>query len=361
MTLLWAIAAAFLALQLAVLASNALVFRRLRPTPAVPAAQRAAVSLLVPARDEAATLPATLPLLLRQGAGQVIVLDDGSTDGTGEVLARFATSPGLEIVRGAPLPPGWVGKNWACSQLARAARGSILVFTDADVSWGDGALDAVLSAMRDSGAGLVTVWPRQRTLSIVERVVVPQLDLLLLGALPEALVDRSTPAALSAASGQLMAWTREAYAAAGGHAAVRAEVLEDVLLARRAKRAGVRSARRLGGTLLSARMYDGAGAVLEGFAKNVLAAVSGSRVALVVAVAVNLLAHTAPWILGWWDARWWWIAAGSLALAAGAGAKAGRGVRDAPLQPLAPLALAVIAGTALARRGGYRWKRRSYP
>ncbi len=361
MTLAWSLALAFLLPQLAVLAVNAFTFPRLRPG-SVDSGLRARTSLLVPARDEARNLPETVPALLAQGAGEVLVLDDGSSDATPALLADLARRHrGLRVVSGKPLPAGWVGKSWACQQLAAEARGDVLVFTDADVRWRRGALDAVLSGMERSGADLLTAWPRQRTVTLWERITVPQLDTLLLGALPWPAATRSRRASLAAANGQLMAWRRAAYAAVGGHGAVRAEVLEDMALARRARRAGLGLFMALGGPLLETRMYRGGREVRAGFGKNLLAAVGGRRAALAALVAANLLAHTLCWPLALADRRWLWVGALSLALRAGAELKARRAPLDSVLQPFAPLALAAIAWRALAWRGGYVWKARRYP
>ncbi|MEJ2292564.1 MAG: glycosyltransferase family 2 protein [Deinococcales bacterium] len=360
-TAAWWVALVFLGAQVVVLAVNALTFPRLTPAAGDPAARRR-VSLLVPARDEGANLPRTLPGLLQQGAGEVVVLDDGSSDDTPRVLAAFARRhPELRVLSGRPLPAGWLGKSWACQQLAEAARGEVLVFTDADVSWRPGALDAVLAVLSRSGADLVTAWPRQRAVTLGERLSVPQLDTLLLGALPWPLVGASRHPALSAANGQLMAWRRAAYDAVGGHRTVRGEVLEDVALARAAKAGGLRLALRLGAPLLETRMYRSWREAVEGFGKNVLAATGGRRGALLAVVALNVLAHTLCWPLALLEPRWLAVAGLSLTLRLGVELKAGRAPVDAALQPLAPLALGWIAGRALSQRGGVTWKARRYP
>jgi hypothetical protein len=360
--------AVFLVGQGAVLVLNLLAFpvvgARARPGSAArtrPAA-RPRVSLLVPARDEAATLPHTLPTWLVQGADEVLVLDDGSRDATPRLVADAAAgAPALRLLRGAPLPPGWSGKNWACHQLADAADGDVLVFTDADVAWAPGALERVVAELAATDAGLLTVWPRQRCASLGERLLVPLVDLLLLANLPHPLVRALPFASLAAANGQVMAWRRDAYARVGGHAALPAEVLEDVRLAQRAKRLGVRLTLRLGGPWVATRMYRGWSDVVAGFGKNVLAAAGGAPAALVAIWALNLAAYTAPWLVAWVDPRWWVLAVAGVALRALANAKSGRPVAEALLQPAGPVALTAVVARALARRGGYAWKGRTYP
>jgi hypothetical protein len=355
------VAAVFLALQGAVLLLNLFAFPVLGAGRAGRGVDRGRrrprVSLLVPVRDEAAVLPETLPTWLAQGADELWVLDDGSTDATPQLLA----AAGVRVLGGRPLPPGWTGKNWACQQLGRAATGDVLVFTDADVAWRPGALDLVVDELVGTEAGLLSAWPRQRCETLGERMVVPLVDLLLLANLPHPLVRALPFASLAGANGQLMAWRREAYERVGGHAALAGEVLEDVRMAQRAKRLGVALTLRLGGPWVETRMYRSWAEVVAGFGKNVLAAAGGSRPAMAAVWLVNLLAYTAPWLLLWGQPRWWALAGAGLALRALANLKSGRPVGEAVLQPLAPLATAPILARALGRRGGYAWKGRTYP
>jgi len=357
--LAFVVAAGFLAVQGVVALVNAGTFPRLTPVADRPKA-RPRVSLLVPVRDEIATLPETLTALLAQGADEVLVLDDRSRDGSRALLdAAAATSPALRVLDGAELPPGWTGKNWACHQLAQAATGEVWIFTDADVHWREGALDALLARWRVGEHAFASVWPRQRAIGWLERIAVPQVDMILIGGLPWPLVPRLPFPSLAAGNGQLMAWTPAAYRAAGGHAAVRDVVLEDVRMAQRAKAAGVTPFLALGGELVETRMYRSAGEVLDGFAKNVLPA-AGSWPALIVLVALNALAYLAAWPLALVEARWLLVALSGVALRGGIAAVVGRSPAEALLQPAAPLALIAIVVRVAARRGGYVWRGRRY-
>lgn len=356
---LFALAALFLGVQLVVAGVNALSFPVLRRAE-VSARERRAVSLLVPARDEEDTLPRTLPALLAQGAGEVIVLDDGSVDATAHLLAAAGRAhPALRVLRGEPLPYGWTGKNWACWQLAAAAQGDLLLFTDADVEWREGTLDAVLALRQREGADLVSVWPRQRVGSLLERVAVPLIDMVLLAGLPYPAVRRLGPAALAAANGQLMLWTRGGYRRVGGHAAVRGEVLEDVRLGQRAKGAGLRLALALGGERVATRMYRSAGALVEGLSKHLLVA-AGSRAALLALLLLNTLAYTLAWPLALLEPRWLAIALAGLGLRALVAVKTGRPALEALLQPLCVWPLWWIGLRALRRGRRVVWKGRTY-
>jgi hypothetical protein len=353
---LWWLVTLFLSVQLAVLLINTATFPVL--TPATPVRRRR-VSLLVPARNEAATLPETLPGLLAQGAAEVIVLDDDSTDATLEVLQGFAAQHAqLKVLRGAPLPAGWGGKNWACCQLAEAASGELLVFTDADVFWEGGALDALLAFAERHDAVYASVWPRQRTETPFERLTVPLVDLILLGYLPYPAVQGTSSAAFSAGNGQCMLWTRSAYQQVGGHRAFKGEVLEDVRMGQRAKGRGLKVALALGGELLSTRMYRSAEEAIAGFSKNIVAA-HGGRPQLVASLLLNTLAYTLSWPLALWHPLWLVPAALGAFQRALTCFKTHRSPLEAFLQPLMALPLWQVGWRALVRRT-YTWKGRTY-
>jgi glycosyltransferase involved in cell wall biosynthesis len=335
-----------LALRLLVALLNALVFPVLRP------GRKAAgpsVSLLVPARDEAANLPQALPGLLRQGALEVVVLDDESQDGTPELVEALALRhPGLRLLRGAPLPPGWVGKNWACHQLAQAARGEVLVFTDADVRWEEGALAALLGRYQ---GGLLSAMPRQRAGGVLEAALVSFVIDGLLSFLPHPLLR--LPFSWAAASnGQVLLLRREDYLALGGHASVKGSLLEDVALARRAKARGMRLELVLGGPLLSVRMYRGYLEAVEGFGKNFLP-LHGSRIVLLASAFYHLATYTLPWLLGQPLLGLVGVLERLLVQA-----KAGGPLAYALLTPLAPVLLLPVYWRALW--GPRRWKGRVY-
>ena len=317
------------------------------------------ISILVPARNEAENLRAHLPGILRQPALEVLILDDGSDDGTADVVHALAGSdPRVRLLTGAPLPVGWTGKNWACHQLAEAARGDVLLFTDADVGWHDGALVALTQEMGRQRADAFSVFPRQRTGTLGERVLVPLIDDVLLSFLPYPLLQVPVPAA-AAANGQAIAFTRDAYAALGGHAAIKDEIVEDVRFARQTRRAGLRLGLALGGGLVTARMYHGYRDAVRGFAKSLLAAHGGSRWLLGLGAAWHLLVYTVPLPLVTQDPRWWVPLALGMAGRLLVNAKTGRSAyAEAVLTPVTPLfALPVYARSM---RRAVVWKGRAY-
>jgi hypothetical protein len=318
----------------------------------------ASVSVLVPVRNEAAGLPASIPALLRQGAGELILLDDESEDGSGALAkSLMAADPRARVVSGRPAPPGWVGKSWACHQLAAQASGALLMFCDADVMVADGAAAAVLAEMRRQDADVFSVFPRQVTAALGEHLITPLIDDVLLCFLPFGLLSAPVPAAATA-NGALLAFTRPAYDALGGFAAVRGDVTEDVALARRTRRAGLKLGLALGGGLVSTRMYVGYREACAGMARGLLPVTGGSRSRLILGAAWHLLAYTLPWVMA--ARRRAWLLPLSLGLAERVlvEIKTGRrAVWQAALTPLAPLAAAPVVAQALRRT--QRWKGRA--
>jgi glycosyltransferase involved in cell wall biosynthesis len=353
---LGALVAGYHLIKTAGLVNNMLAFPALRPT-GRPAGAGTRISVLLPARDEAHRLPDTLPGLLAQPATEILVLDDGSTDGTAEVVAAHA-DPRLRLLAGAPLPAGWIGKNWACHQLAQAAAGDILVFVDADVTLRPGALAAVEAQLRRQRADVLSVFPRQHTGTVGERLLVPLIDETLLAFLPHQLLDQPVPAA-AVANGQLLAFRREAYDVIGGHESVAGDIVEDIALGRRTRRLGLKLGLALGGDLVGVRMYDSYRSTVRGVGKSMRAAHADSDLLLAAGAAGHLIAYTLPW-LKLRDGRSWQLAAAlGLAQRALVNAKTGRGsYAEVALVPVT--AIAAVPAYLLAVRRHATWKGRRY-
>lgn len=282
----------------ALLTAHSLLNLRLLRRPAVPppAARRPPVSVLLPARDEAARIgPALRAVLAQEGVTfEVLVLDDGSRDGTATVARHVAGGDArVRIMRGEPLPAGWLGKPHACAQLAAAAGGDVLVFLDADVRLEPGGLAATVDLLQRSDADMVSPYPRQVADSPAERLMQPLLQWSWLTFLPLRLAERLGAPTLAAANGQLLACRAGAYRAVGGHGAVRDQVIEDVALARCFKRAGFTVALADGTRIATCRMYHGWAEVREGYAKSLWRAF-GSRGAAAAVVALLGLCYWVP-------------------------------------------------------------------
>lgn len=277
---------------LAVLGVAALAWWNLRlfRTAVPPLAGAPFTSVLIPARNEVAQIEAAVRAACAQSAPsvEVVVLDDGSTDGTAQILSRLAGDlPRLRVVRGAPLPAGWAGKAWACWQLGRVhARGEWLLFADADVRLEPDAAARALGTARADAADFVSAFPRQLTPTVGEALLVPLIYLVLLCYLPMALIRRLPLPQLSAGCGQLMLVRRSAYLAAGGHRAIRDTLHDGIKLARRMKATGHAIAVLDGRDIAACRMYAGFGASWQGFSRNAYEAL-GSPAALGLMIALN--------------------------------------------------------------------------
>lgn len=351
-------------------AANLAVLRK--PTPPAAPDPGLLVSILIPARNEARNIGLALEAA-RASTGvaiEVVVMNDGSTDGTAEVVRRHATADSrVRLATAPPLPPGWTGKSHACQLLAEAARGTHLLFVDADVRLKPDAAAALVDHARREGVAMVSGVPRQKTGSPGELLTVPMINFLLLGYLPIARMRATTQPALGAACGQLLLAEREAYAAVGGHGAVRGNIHDALALVRRFRAGGHRTDLVNGAGLARCRMYDGLGQAWAGFLKN---AHEGMAKPLALPVWTVLLAggHLLPPVLtatALFGAGPLWPPLAALALSLGSRLaftlKARESLWAVPLHPAIVATALAIQWTALlrARRGRpAAWKGRIY-
>jgi hopene-associated glycosyltransferase HpnB len=259
------------------------------------------VAVLVPARDEAGQLPATLPTLLAQrypGRLRVVLADDGSTDGTGEVaraLGARATVP-LEVVTVPPRPPGWAGKVWAqACALEQAGEAPWLLLTDADIAHPPGSVAALVAAAVGNRRDLVSLMARLRVATAWERLVVPAFVYFFAQLYPFRWVASGRAAA---AAGGCVLLRRAALERAGGFAAVRDAVIDDVALARAVQAAGGRLWLGLAGrgadAVTSVRPYPRLADLWSMVARSAYTQLRCSPVVLAGTVAGLLLVYLAP-------------------------------------------------------------------
>ncbi len=270
---LWAIVAVLIGSGAALLYQGLAIlyaYQMPRLVPAVPAPAPVPlprVSVIIAARNEELDLPATLDDLLAQDYPnlEILVVEDGSTDGTRAVIESRA--PRVRLVPESSLPEGWVGKNWACATGARAATGDWLLFMDADVRTHPSAVRVALRWALAERADLTTLATRIEMASFWERLVMPfYVQMVLIGfRAPHVNRPRSRAAM---ANGQFWITTRAAYEQVGGHVAVRSAIVEDVALARRYRAVGLRLRVAWAPDLAQTRMYRDRHEMFEGLVRT---------------------------------------------------------------------------------------------
>jgi len=291
---------AILSVVLLVTLVNAFTAPMLKDAPALQSTPR--VSVLVPARNEEKNIGDCLASLVKQDYSnlEILVLDDDSTDQTAAIVRQFSAQDSrIKLIAGAPLPAGWLGKNWACHQLGERARGEIFIFTDADNRYAPSAILHTIGWMQKLNLGLLSAFCHQITKTLPEKLAVPVVSMLVYSYLPLWLTYYSKASSLAAANGQWLAFTREAYQRIGGHRAVRHHVVEDVELSRLAKRCGERILAVSAKDEVFSRMYHSARQVWEGYSKNLFGLMNFKTMPFFTALALLFFIHLAPYILVW--------------------------------------------------------------
>lgn len=268
------------------------------------------ISVCVPARNEERNIGRCVEALLAQTYPnfEIIVLDDRSTDGTGEILRRYATprpdgqdrqNDILTVLNGSDLPPGWAGKPHALTQAAAAAHGEWLCFVDADTFVTPDALAAVYAKAIEIEADLFTIMTRQIMLTFWERTVLPLVMLALsVGFSPRKVNDPGRKDAI--ANGQFIFIKRDVYEVVGGHEAIKSSIVEDKDLAVLVKGKGYRLVVADGRQVASTRMYTSLSEMWEGWTKNIYLGLRDDRGLLWLGVFGAFLAFTAALLLPAW-------------------------------------------------------------
>jgi chlorobactene glucosyltransferase len=287
--LLW-ICAAYWALSLLMVFVNRLALPRLSRQPGA-GADAPFLSIVVPARNEERAVEAGVRSLLAQEYPrfQVVVVEDRSTDRTGEILARLAAAdPRLTVVHGAEPPPGWLGKPHALWQGARRATGEVLLFADADVRYHPRAASEAVGFLERGSVDLVAFFPKLETAGFWERVLMPNLSIAIYFG-PGFLANADWLRLIAVGSGAGNLVRRRVYDAVGGHETLRASVIDDVRLALEVKRAGYRTRAVIATDRIAVRMYHGFREIWDGFTKNtafVLGGVTGFAVLFLVVLSI---------------------------------------------------------------------------
>ncbi len=341
------------------------------------------VSVLIPARNEVNTIGTCLSSLAAQAYPhfEIIVLDDRSEDGTWEELQKWQSRfPQLRVLRGESLPAGWVGKCFACHQLAQSARGELLLFTDADTRHLPTSIANAVAALERSNADLLSLLPLLELRSMWEKVVMPMLHFVTFTTLPFPLVHHTRKPQLAMANGQFMLFRRSAYNAIGGHKAVKDALVEDVWLARLIKKHGFRLRVMDGAEVVTTRMYRSLREIWDGFSKNLFPGFRYSLAAITLVMLFNVVTSIGPFVLAVGGMFDWpaidsapvdsWMALMLVQVGLLIATRSMLSLRFSlgflPIL-LHPVAMAIVVGIAANSvrwalfAGGLRWKGRIYP
>lgn len=231
------------------------------------------VSLLIPARNEEKNIVNCIQNLraidTTDCVKEILILDDNSEDQTADrIRNQIPNLLKIKLISGLPLPKGWLGKNWACHQLALQAKGHYILFVDADVTLTKTAIENALEQCNANKLDLLSLFPNQKMVNFGEKLVVPLMHYLLLGLLPLRLVRSTKFASLAAANGQFMLFDAESYRKHNFHELIKNNVLDDVNIMRLVKSHGLRGEVLLANNQVFCRMYQSGKEAFAGFSKN---------------------------------------------------------------------------------------------
>ncbi|HYA23515.1 MAG TPA: glycosyltransferase family 2 protein [Terriglobales bacterium] len=332
------------------------------------------VSIIVPARNEEEHVEQTLLRLLALDYNNyaVIAVNDRSTDRTGAVMDRVASTPQahgrLRIIHVASLPAGWMGKPHAMWSAANQASGEWLLFTDADVLFKPDSLRRAVRYAESERADHLVLFPRLVMHSPGERMMVAFFQtLFVFGHRPWKVADRRTKDHMGVGAFNLI--RRNAYDAIGTYQALRFEVLDDMKLGKLVKNAGYTQRVVFGEDLISLRWVKGVMGMAQNLTKNMFAIVSFQRWRMLASVFTLVFLNLLPF-LGIWFAQGWARAAYAVALVSIAGLYVGMSrMSDVPayyffLHPVSSAMFAYILTRSMVltlRQRGIFWRGTFYP
>jgi chlorobactene glucosyltransferase len=272
------------------------------------------VSILIPARNEEMNISICIESLQKQDYPdfEIIVLDDNSTDKTGDIVNSFAGGDNrIKLIKGKPLPPGWGGKPHACYQLAKQATGSWLIFTDADTIHAPNMIRSVLEIALKNNPSLLSGFPKQITDSLTQKIAVPVFNFIVLSWMPLWWLHKGKKPRPSFANGQFLMFSRDEYWRVGGHEVVKSRILEDVWLGAEVYRKGGRVLAVDLSPVVRCHMYRSFGAMWNGFAKSIYAFTTPIILILILGIIAYML-YLGPFyslmhqVIFRPEIAWWW-------------------------------------------------------
>jgi glycosyltransferase involved in cell wall biosynthesis len=265
-----------------------------------PTGEAPLVSVIIPARNEERSIEQTVRAFFAQTylSLEIIAIDDRSTDATGVLLHGLAGEDArLTVIDNEEPPPGWLGKPWALHQGSLRARGSLLLFVDADVLYAPPAVAAAVAHLERRDVPMLALLPHFTMRGFWEHVIMPNLAFFAFSMIPLWLSNRTRIPLLALGGGTGNLIRRSDYDHAGGHEALKDAVVDDVGLARLVRRSGRRTEVVRADRMVSVRMYEGLRAIIEGFTKNGFAVAGRSYFLMVVFLLLGAIVHVLPYVL----------------------------------------------------------------
>ena len=247
------------------------------------------VSILIPARNEYHNLKQCLDSLIKLDYSniEILVLNDRSTDQTAELVENYQKiDKRIQLLQGNDLPDGWIGKHWACHQLSESAKGTIILFMDADTVLTNTIVSKAVLAMNKQNSDLLSLVPGRKANCLIEKLTFPFIDWMTLCWLPVKLASSSKSAYLSANFGQFMMFRKEAYISIGGHSYLRENLLDDFELGREIKRNGLKWSLYDGSKDVTTRMYSRSREAFTGLSRSIFPVFDYRISAFILAVAI---------------------------------------------------------------------------
>ncbi len=262
--------------------------------------ERPLISILIPARNEEDNIKRCINSLLKQDYNnlEILVLDDGSIDRTAEIVNKLIKKdPRIRLYYGKPLARGWLGKSYACQQLAGYAKGQYLLFVDADTLHFPTSISSAIACLLKYKVDALSVFAKQIMVTFPERMVIPFGNFLIMGFMPLALIRRSRKALFCTAIGQFMLFKKDIYKAIGGHESVKGEILEDVIISKQVKRCGYKFMIFDGRSNLYCRMYHNFSEVVSGYSKVLFSSFDYSVMMMSTAIVVIAAIYLMPFVM----------------------------------------------------------------
>lgn len=262
--------------------------------------ERPLISILIPARNEEDNIKRCINSLLKQDYDnlEILVLDDGSIDRTAEIVSELTKKDArIRLYYGKPLARGWLGKSYACQQLAGRAEGQYLLFVDADTLHFPTSVSSAIACLLKYKVDALSVFAKQIMVTLPERMVIPFGNFMIMGFMPLALIRRSRRALFCTAIGQFMLFKKDIYKAIGGHESVKGKILEDVIISKQVKRCGYKFMIFDGRSNLYCRMYHNFSEVVSGYSKVLFSAFDYSIMMMSTALVVITAIYLMPFVM----------------------------------------------------------------